>query len=228
MIDRLIEVALKNRFIVIALYLGLAGWGWWALRTTPIDAIPDLSDNQVIVFTDWSGHSPQEVEDQITYPLTTNLQGLAGIRGQPVAQVYSPELAEARTRFVAAKAMLDAHDRELQRTQKLADIGAASRQELERIHAEHAAQLADVESARSRLQLLGADPDEATPNAEASATVTVPSPIDGVVTERLANPGLNVDPATRLLTIVDLANVWVIGDVYERDRIASGRALELR
>ena len=80
MIDRLIDVALKNRFIVIALYLGVAGWGWWALRATPIDAIPDLSDNQVIVFTDWSGHSPQEVEDQITYPLTTNLQGLAGVR----------------------------------------------------------------------------------------------------------------------------------------------------
>jgi copper/silver efflux system protein len=80
MINRLIDVALKNRFIVIALYLGLAAWGWWALRATPIDAIPDLSDNQVIVFTDWPGHSPQEVEDQVTYPLTTNLQGLAGVR----------------------------------------------------------------------------------------------------------------------------------------------------
>jgi Cu(I)/Ag(I) efflux system membrane protein CusA/SilA len=80
MINRLIDVALKNRFIVIALYLALAGWGWWALGATPIDAIPDLSDNQVIVFTDWPGHSPQEVEDQVTYPLTTNLQGLAGVR----------------------------------------------------------------------------------------------------------------------------------------------------
>jgi len=80
MINRLIDVALKNRFIVVVLYLGLAGWGWWALKSTPIDAIPDLSDNQVIVFTDWAGHSPQEVEDQVTYPLTTNLQGLAGVR----------------------------------------------------------------------------------------------------------------------------------------------------
>src|SRR5687767_7831508 len=80
MINRLIDVALKNRFIVVVLYLGLAGWGWWALTSTPIDAIPDLSDNQVIVFTDWPGHSPQEVEDQVTYPLTTNLQGLAGVR----------------------------------------------------------------------------------------------------------------------------------------------------
>src|SRR6266487_4589217 len=80
MINRLIELSLKNRFIVLALYVGLAGWGWWALRATPIDAIPDLSDNQVIVFTDWAGHGPQEVEDQVTYPLTVNLQGLAGVR----------------------------------------------------------------------------------------------------------------------------------------------------
>jgi Cu(I)/Ag(I) efflux system membrane protein CusA/SilA len=80
MINRLIDVALRNRFIVVALYLALAIWGWWALASTPIDAIPDLSDNQVIVFTDWPGHSPQEVEDQVTYPLTTNLQGLAGVR----------------------------------------------------------------------------------------------------------------------------------------------------
>jgi copper/silver efflux system protein len=80
MINRLIEASLRNRVIVIVLYLALAGWGWWALRSTPIDAIPDLSDNQVIVFTDWTGHSPQEVEDQVTYPLTVNLQGLAGVR----------------------------------------------------------------------------------------------------------------------------------------------------
>jgi Cu(I)/Ag(I) efflux system membrane protein CusA/SilA len=80
MINRLIELSLRNRFIVVALYLGLGAWGWWALGATPIDAIPDLSDNQVIVFTDWSGHSPQEVEDQVTYPLTVNLQGLAGVR----------------------------------------------------------------------------------------------------------------------------------------------------
>jgi Cu(I)/Ag(I) efflux system membrane protein CusA/SilA len=80
MINRLIDVALRNRFLVVVVYLGLAGWGWWALGRTPLDAIPDLSDNQVIVFTDWAGHSPQEVEDQVTYPLTTNLQGLAGVR----------------------------------------------------------------------------------------------------------------------------------------------------
>ena len=80
MINWLIEVSLRHRFLVIALFLLLGAWGYWALRTIPIDAIPDLSDNQVIVFTDWPGRSPQEVEDQITYPLTVSLQGLPGVR----------------------------------------------------------------------------------------------------------------------------------------------------
>jgi multidrug efflux pump subunit AcrA (membrane-fusion protein) len=104
--------------------------------------------------------------------------------------------------------LLEAHDRALQRTQKLVEIGAASRQELERSHAEHAAQTAEVESARSRLQLLGAaDLDEtASSNRDAAATTNVPAPIDGVITERLANVGLNVDPATKLFTIVDPLN----------------------
>jgi Cu(I)/Ag(I) efflux system membrane protein CusA/SilA len=80
MIHWLIDVSLRNRFLIIASFLLLAGWGYWALRTVPIDAIPDLSDNQVIVFTDWPGRSPQEVEDVITYPLTVGLQGLPGVR----------------------------------------------------------------------------------------------------------------------------------------------------
>jgi len=79
-IDTLIELSLRNRFLIVAGFLLLGGWGYWALLTTPIDAIPDLSDNQVIVFTDWTGRSPQEVEDQITYPLTVSLQGLPGVR----------------------------------------------------------------------------------------------------------------------------------------------------
>jgi len=80
MIQRMIEFSLKNRGLVLLAYLVLAAWGYWALLSTPIDAIPDLSENQVIVFTDWPGRSPQEVEDQITYPLAVNLQGLAGIK----------------------------------------------------------------------------------------------------------------------------------------------------
>ena len=89
MINWLIEWSLKNRVIVLAVYAGLAVWGYYALVNTPIDAIPDLSDNQVIVFTDWPGRSPKEVEDQITYPLVTNLQGLSGVRTVRASSAFS-------------------------------------------------------------------------------------------------------------------------------------------
>ncbi len=75
--------------MVIVLFLGLSGFGYWALRNTPIDAIPDVSENQVIVFTDWAGRSPQEVEDQITYPLVTNLQGLPGVKVVRASSAFS-------------------------------------------------------------------------------------------------------------------------------------------
>ena len=141
-------------------------------------------------------------------------------RGQTLAELYSPTLAEAQTRYVSAQAMLDAHDRELQRTQKLMEIGAASRQELEKIHAEHAAQTAAVQSARSQLELLGVPAsalDKLARGQAVGATTGVPAPIDGIVTERGANVGLNVDPATKLFTVVDLSTVWVVADVYEKD-----------
>jgi Cu(I)/Ag(I) efflux system membrane protein CusA/SilA len=80
MINRIIEFSMKNRWLIMAIYAAFAALGYWALLHTPIDAIPDLSENQVIVFTDWQGRSPQEVEDQITYPLTVNLQGLPHVR----------------------------------------------------------------------------------------------------------------------------------------------------
>jgi Cu(I)/Ag(I) efflux system membrane protein CusA/SilA len=80
MIESIIEWSIRNRLIVIlaALAVGIAGAR--ALWTMPVDAIPDLSENQVIVFTDWMGRSPQEIEDQVTYPLSVNLQGLAGVK----------------------------------------------------------------------------------------------------------------------------------------------------
>ncbi len=80
MINRIIEFSMRNRWLVLGVYAALAVCGYWALVHTPIDAIPDLSENQVIVFTEWQGRSPQEVEDQITYPLTVNLQGLPHVR----------------------------------------------------------------------------------------------------------------------------------------------------
>jgi membrane fusion protein, heavy metal efflux system len=140
-------------------------------------------------------------------------------KGETMAEIYSPALAEARTKYISAQAMLDAHDLELQRTQKLVEIGAASRQELERTHAEHAAQIAEVNSARSQLELLGVSlpATHGQDGNTVSATTSVPAPIDGVVTERAANVGLNVDGATKLFTVVDLSTVWIVADVYERD-----------
>jgi len=80
MIAALIQWSLRNRFLVAAIFVLVMAYGIVALRNTPVDAIPDLSENQVIVFADWPGRSPQEVEDQVTYPLSTGLQGLAGVR----------------------------------------------------------------------------------------------------------------------------------------------------
>jgi Cu(I)/Ag(I) efflux system membrane protein CusA/SilA len=89
MINWLIEWSVKNRVIVLLIYIGIAAAGYWALLRTPIDAIPDLSDNQVIVFTDWPGRSPKEVEDQVTYPLVTSLQGLPGVRVVRASSAFS-------------------------------------------------------------------------------------------------------------------------------------------
>jgi RND family efflux transporter MFP subunit len=141
-------------------------------------------------------------------------------RGQTLAQIFSPELADAQTRYISARADLAAHEQELARTEKLVAIGAASRQELERIHAGHTARLADVESAASRLELLGLSSNAIAalgPGKNQGATTSVPAPIAGVITERLANVGLNVDQATKLFTVVDLSSVWVVADLYEKD-----------
>jgi Cu(I)/Ag(I) efflux system membrane protein CusA/SilA len=80
MINRIIEWSLRNRFLVFCGVTLLIGFGIRAVYQTPVDAIPDLSENQVVVFADWPGRSPQEVEDQVTYPLSVNLQGLAGVK----------------------------------------------------------------------------------------------------------------------------------------------------
>src|SRR5438445_4359452 len=80
MIERIIELSIRNRFLVLILAAGLTVGGIYAVLNTPVDAIPDLSENQVIVFTDWMGRSPKEIQDQVTYPLTLKLQGLAGVK----------------------------------------------------------------------------------------------------------------------------------------------------
>ena len=80
MVEKLIEFSLRNKYIVLLLTAGLFIWGWFSIQRNPIDAIPDLSENQVIVFTEWMGRSPQLIEDQVTYPLVSNLQGIPKIK----------------------------------------------------------------------------------------------------------------------------------------------------
>ena len=80
MINKLITLSLKNRYIVLLIAIALFALGAYAVKENPIDAIPDLSDNQVIVFTEWQGRSPQIMEDQVTYPLVSNLQGIPKVK----------------------------------------------------------------------------------------------------------------------------------------------------
>ena len=80
MVEKLIAFSLRNRFLVLLFATAVFIWGIYSVRSSKIDAIPDLSENQVIVFTEWMGRSPQIIEDQVTYPLVTNLQGLPKVK----------------------------------------------------------------------------------------------------------------------------------------------------
>src|SRR4051812_15588951 len=80
MIAKLIRWSIANRFLVLLAAVFLAAWGIWSLRQTPIDALPDLSDVQVIVRTTWPGQAPQLVEDQVTYPLSTTMLSVPGAK----------------------------------------------------------------------------------------------------------------------------------------------------
>ena len=80
MINAVIRWCLKNGFLVF-LALGTLLWGgYYAVTRTPVDAIPDIGEKQVIVYADWEGRSPQDVDNQITYPLTTSLTGTPGVK----------------------------------------------------------------------------------------------------------------------------------------------------
>ena len=80
MIEKIIEKSVQQKFLIFLGTLFLIAWGLWALIRTPVDAIPDYGENQQIVFTEWMGRSPQDVEDQITYPLTVSLLGIPGVK----------------------------------------------------------------------------------------------------------------------------------------------------
>lgn len=146
--------------------------------------------------------------------------GAAVERGQPLAVIFSAELADAQMKYLSMRAMLEADHQKLIRTEKLVSLGAASRQELEEVTAVHAGHETEVAAARQRLVLLGLSPAEGAGLTEASqvvAEVTIPAPSDGIVTLRQVNRGQVVGAGQELFTVTDLRTVWVIGDLYEKD-----------
>jgi membrane fusion protein, heavy metal efflux system len=141
-------------------------------------------------------------------------------RGAPLATLFSPELAEAQTKYLSMQAMLVADHQKLQRTQQLVEIGATSRQELEDITALHVSHATEVEAARQRLLLLGlsrAHVEALKHPSQVVSDIIVPAPIAGVITNRTANLGQVVNMGQDLFVVTDLSQVWVIGDLYEQD-----------
>jgi cobalt-zinc-cadmium efflux system membrane fusion protein len=141
-------------------------------------------------------------------------------RGQPLATIFSTDLADAQTRYLSMAAMLEADHKKLERTQALVAIGAASRQELEEVTAVHAGHETEVEAAGQRLLLLGLASEQVQSLRSPSqvvSSVTIPAPIDGVITGRTANLGQVVGMGQELFVVTDLSEVWAVGDLYEQD-----------
>jgi cobalt-zinc-cadmium efflux system membrane fusion protein len=141
-------------------------------------------------------------------------------RGQPLAIIFSSELAEAETQYVSYLAELDAEHKKLERTQNLVRLGAASQQEEEEVAATHAAHESHVRAALERLKLLGASDRQIAALTQAeqiNPNLVVPAPINGVVLTRNANLGLVVNAAQELFTVADLSTVWIMASVNEKD-----------
>ncbi len=146
--------------------------------------------------------------------------GAAVRRGAPLLTLFSAELADSQTKYMSMSAMFEADHQKLERTRKLVEIGAASRQDLEEITAVHEAHATEVEAARLRLQLLGLTAEQVralTRPGQVISTIVVPAPITGVITSRSANLGQVVAMGQELLSVTDLSEVWVVGDLYEQD-----------
>ncbi len=150
-------------------------------------------------------------------------------RGQPVAMVFSNELAEAQSNYLTAVAALDEHHRHHLRTIKLVEIGAASRQELESATSQYREAEANLANLRQKLLLLGLSAQRINSLKSASqisSEVSVPSPSSGTVTTRSVNMGEVIEANKELMRVTDLSTVWVVGQVYEKDlatvRVGSG------
>jgi RND family efflux transporter MFP subunit len=153
-------------------------------------------------------------------------------RRQTLAVIASQELAEAQTKYLSMQAMLEADHQKLRRTEKLVELGSASRQELEETTAVHAAHATEVAAARERLAILGLSRQQIERLTEAShivSDVVVASPAEGMVTTRAVNPGQVVMAGQELFVVADLGTVWAVGEVYEHDmaRVRQGAEAEV-
>jgi RND family efflux transporter MFP subunit len=153
-------------------------------------------------------------------------------RGQQLAVVFSDELSMAQTRYLSAQAELEEHHKHHHRTLELVEIGAASREEAEQSTSMLKKAEAEVAAQRQRLLLLGLTPQRvAALNApsQVSSEVSLPAPVSGTVISRAANPGEVVEANKEILRVADLSNVWVVGQVFERDlarvRVGSGASV---
>jgi RND family efflux transporter MFP subunit len=158
--------------------------------------------------------------------------GALVMSGQTLAVISSQELAEAQMKYLSMQAMLEADHQKLRRTEKLVDLGSASRQELEETTAVHAAHATEAAAARERLAILGLSRRQIERLTDASQIVSevmVVAPAQGAVTARTVNPGQVVMAGQELFVVADLTNVWAVGEVYEQDmaHVREGAAAEV-
>jgi len=153
-------------------------------------------------------------------------------KGQSVAVVSSNELAEAQSRYLAAAAELDEHHKHHARTEKLVEIGAASREEFEMATSKLKSAESDVANLRQRLLLLGLSSQRVgglRSTSQISSDVSLPAPASGTVTSRTVNSGEVIEANKEILRVTDLSSVWVGGQVYEKDpgkaHIGSGASI---
>jgi len=154
-------------------------------------------------------------------------------RGQALARLFSQELADAQTTLIGMDAQLEVDHKRLLRMQELVKLGAASQEELESVEADHLQHTAHVEEASQKLTLYGLTPAqiaEVREGRRVSSDISIPAPIDGVVTTRSLNLGQVVSTAQQLFTITDLSSVWVEGHLLEDDfaqvRVGSRAAIK--
>src|SRR5215831_4649099 len=146
--------------------------------------------------------------------------GARVLSGEPLAVIFSSDLADAQMKYLSMRAAFEADHLKVVRTEKLVALGAASRQELEEVTAMHAGHETELAAARQRLFLLGLaerQVDSLTDASQVVSDITVAAPANGEIIARTVNPGQVLSAGQQLFVVTDLSNVWVIGDLYEKD-----------